>query len=150
MSLLDDTIEYLKNLKNRVEELESQKEVQDIEARRRRKPQDVVERTSDNYGAKRIRSSKKRVMNKRKASDVNEMEAVNQVQPEDNFTDDVTVSKIEKNVLIEVKCPWREGLLLEIIDAISNLHLDSHSVQSSNIDGNLSLTLKSKVRLHFL
>lgn len=121
----------------------------DIETRRTRKPRDVVERTSDNYGDKRIHN-KERKMNKRKASDMNVTEAVNEVQQEDNATDNVAVSKTRKAVVIEVKCPLREGLLLEIMDAISSLHLDPHTVQSSNIDGNFCLTIKSKVQLYCL
>lgn len=59
---------------------------------------------------------------------------------------DISVSVNDKDVIIEINCPWREGLLLEIMDAAaSHLHLDSHSVQSSTINGILSLTIKSKV-----
>ncbi|KAA8520833.1 hypothetical protein F0562_011506 [Nyssa sinensis] len=147
VSVLDNTIEYLKELERRVEELEScSREVTELEARSRKKPQDTVERTSDNYGNTKNGNGKKPLLNKRKASDIDEMEPeVNQILLKDISADSVTVSMIEKDVLIEIRCPWRECLLLDIVDAISNLHLDSPAVQSSNVDGILSLTIRSKV-----
>lgn len=137
VSLLDGTIEYLKELERRVEKLEASNGGLKKEKRARRKPCDIAERTSDNYG------DKKTLLNKRKAYDFNENE---QHPPNDCLTDDVIVSKIDKNVLIEMRCPWRENLLLEIVDAMSSLHLDSHSVQSSNINGILSLTIKAELK----
>lgn len=147
--MLDNTIKYLKELERRVKELESCKVVSELEeTRRKNKPRDVVERTSDNYGYKRmINKSKKTLRNKRKACDIQDMEGKNnRILTKDDSIDDVTVSKTEKNVLIiEIRCHWRENLLLEIIGATSYLHLDSHLVHSSNVDGILSLTIKAQV-----
>uniref|UniRef100_A0A166FMF6 BHLH domain-containing protein n=1 Tax=Daucus carota subsp. sativus TaxID=79200 RepID=A0A166FMF6_DAUCS len=145
VSLLDETIEYLRNLEKRVEGLESQKELVDVEARRGKRIFNVIESTSDNYGDMRVSYSKKQVLNKRKGSGTNAMNAINQLHQEDNKTDDVKVSKTGKGIVIEIECPWREELFVDIMGAINNLHLDSHSVQSSKIDGNLSLTINSKV-----
>ncbi|KAK1352802.1 transcription factor EGL1-like [Heracleum sosnowskyi] len=145
VSLLDDTIDYLRNLEKKVEKLESQKELQDIEAARRKRSCDVIESTSDNYGDKRVDQCKKQALKKRKASGITEVKAVRPFQQEDILTEDVTVSKTGKDITIEILCPSREDLFVEIMGATSNLHLDFHSVQSSNIDGNLSMTIKSKV-----
>ncbi|KAL7167554.1 hypothetical protein ACSBR2_038087 [Camellia fascicularis] len=143
VSILDNTIKYLKDLERRVEELDSCKEVVEQEARTRRKPQDSAERTSDNYA----NNIEKPLINKRKACDIGEIEPeINQMVLKNSSNDSVTVSMIEKDVLIEVRCPWRECLLLEIMDAISHLHLDSYSIQSTNTDGILSLTVKSKFK----
>nr|AAR21673.1 myc-like anthocyanin regulatory protein [Cornus chinensis] len=147
VSILDGTIEYLKDLETRVEDLECCREVTDLEARTGRIPQDTAERTSDNYENNRIGIGKKPLINKRKACDIDEAEPeINLVHLKDSSTDDVSVRIIDKDVFIEIRCPWRERLLLEIMDAISNFHLDSHSVQSSNIDGILSLSIKSKFK----
>lgn len=145
VSLLDDTIDYLRNLEKKVEKLESQKELQDIEAARRKRSCDVIESTSDNYGDKRVDKCKKQALKKRKASGINEVKAVRPFQQEEILTEDVTVSKTGKDITIEILCPWREDLFVEIMGATSNLHLDFDSVQSSNIDGNLSMSIKSKV-----
>lgn len=65
---------------------------------------------------------------------------------ESSSTEDLTVSIVDKNVSIEINCPWRESLLLEIMDTVSDLNLESQAVQSSNSDGVFSLTIKSKVK----
>nr|AAR21672.1 myc-like anthocyanin regulatory protein [Cornus oblonga] len=147
VSVLDNTIEYLKELERRVEELESCKEEAELEAITRRKPQDTAERTSDNHGNNKIGNGKKPLINKRKACDIGESEPeINRVPVNHSSTDNVTVSVVEEDVLIEIKCPWKECLLIKIVDAISNFHLDSHSVQSSSIDGILSLSIRSKFK----
>ncbi|KAH9719549.1 transcription factor GLABRA 3 [Citrus sinensis] len=120
VSILDDTIEYVQELERKVKELESCRA--------------KLEANYDNSKTSRAK--------KRKSRDIYESE------PEfERFAtaDNINVSINEKDVQIEIKCPWREGMLLEIMDAISNLHLYSHSVQSSTNRGILSLTIKSEV-----
>ncbi|KAF5180361.1 Gl3-like basic helix-loop-helix transcription factor [Thalictrum thalictroides] len=68
------------------------------------------------------------------------------VSPSDGLAADITVCIEETEATIEMHVPWRECLLLEIMDVISNLQLDAHSVKSSTSDGILSLTLNSKFR----
>ena len=148
VSILGDTIEYLKKLEARVEELETSMDLQtELEARARQKYLDMVEQTSDNYDDKMIDDGKKLWINKRKACDIDETDLeINEIIPKDSLpSSDMKVRINEQEVLIEMRCPWREYLLLDIMDAINNLHLDCHSVQSSNHDGFLTLTLKSKV-----
>ncbi|KAL6986257.1 endoglucanase 3 [Sarracenia purpurea var. burkii] len=145
VSILDNTIEYLKELGRRVEELDSCREAEEIDIRRtRRKPHVFAERTSENHGSNKKKPS---TINKRKACEFDEVgTGSSRVLLKESKTDEVSVSMIEKDVLIEITCPWREFLLLEIMDSISQLQLDSHSVQSTNIDGILSLTIKSKLK----
>ncbi|EXB37347.1 hypothetical protein L484_024273 [Morus notabilis] len=146
VSILDDAIEYLKELERRIEELESCRELEDLEPKTRRKPQDAREGTSDNYGNKKNDKAKKPSVNKRKACDMEEVGPyTNHTVSKDSSADSIAVSMKNKVVIIEIRCPWREGLLLEIIDALSNLHLDSHSVQSSTVDGIISLIIQSTV-----
>ena len=144
VSILDETIEYLQELERKVEELGSNREL--LEVLTKRKPQDTAERTSDNYGSNKIGNGKHSLTNKRKAPDIDEMEPdINHNVSKDGSAESITVSVNKEDVLIEIKCLWREGILLEIMDVASHLHLDSHSVQSSTMDGILSLTIKSKV-----
>ena len=146
MSVLDDAIQYLKQLERRVEELESCRESTDLEPKTKRKPVDSREGTSDNYGNNKSRSRKKQLINKRKAGDMDEVdpEKYHDVS-KDSSADNITVIKKNKDAIIEIRCPWREGVLLEIVDALSNLHLDSHSVQSTTMDGVISLTIQAMV-----
>lgn len=138
VSILDDTIEYLQELERKVEELESH--------RAEGKAKDAVERTSDNYGNNKTSNAKKSLVNKRKACEIDELDREFEYAVlKDDSTNNITVSMNDKDVLVEIKCPWREGILLEIMDAVSNLRLDSYSVQSSTTEGILSLTIKTKV-----
>ncbi|KAG1355059.1 transcription factor GLABRA 3 [Cocos nucifera] len=145
-SILGDTIEYLKELQKKVEELESRRELGEFEARGTRKHPDVSERTSDNYGNKEIANGRKPSVNKRKACDMDEAEVEHHWVLLKDGPVDVKVTVIEKEVLIEMHCQWRECLLLEIVDATSNLHLDPFSVQSSTVDDTLAVTIKAKFR----
>ncbi|TYH99956.1 hypothetical protein ES332_A11G100800v1 [Gossypium tomentosum] len=150
-SILKDTIKYLKELEARIEELESCKNSMEFEARPRRNCLDVVEQTSDNYENRKVDSVKKPWINKRKACDIDESlhesgSELNRTIPKDGLAPAVKVSIKELEVIIEIKCPCREFLLLDIMEAINNLHLDAHTVQSCTLDGLVTLTLKSKFR----
>ena len=127
-----------------MQELESCQELAEHNRKNKRKPQDMEERTSDNYGNDiNVGFENKR---RGRGNDEGGQES-NQVSTKDSSTDNntITISMVDKEVFIEVRCPWKESLFLDIIDTLSNLHLDSHSVQSSTTDGTLSLTVKSKV-----
>lgn len=139
-SILDDTIMYLRELEARVEELESCMDSTDLEGKvTRKKFPDMIEQTSDNC--------KKRWINKRKASNIDETDAeLDRNAQGDGLQTDVKVNIKEQEVSIEMKCPYREYLLLDILEAVNNLHLDAYLIQSSTLDGVLKLTLKSKFR----
>ena len=146
ISILGDTIKYLKKLETRVEELESYMEVTDPEARKRSKCPDVLEQMSDNYGTRKICMGMKPWMNKRKACGIDEIDTeLERIVSEESKVLDVKVNVKEQEVLIEMKCPYREYILYDIMDTINNLHLDAQTVESSTSDGVLTLTLKSKV-----
>uniref|UniRef100_A0A7N0V772 BHLH domain-containing protein n=1 Tax=Kalanchoe fedtschenkoi TaxID=63787 RepID=A0A7N0V772_KALFE len=147
--LLDATISYLKELEKRVVKLESSKEPAPLPVTSiPTKSQDDVERTSDNYGTNRTSSESNPSTNKRKASHINQtdLQATSKTS-RDSSTDHICVSIVDNNVMIEMRCCWRECLLLKVLDAIGSLSLDSHSVQSSTAaNGILQLTIKSKFK----
>lgn len=147
IAILDDTIEYLQELERRVEELESCRQPTELVPGAKRKTQDTVETTSDNYANDKCGNGRKILINKRKACDIDvgEQETDDVVQKDGSIAN-ITVGMHEKEVQIGLNCPWREGLLLEIVDKASSLHLDAHSVKSSTINGILSLTIKSKYK----
>lgn len=144
VSILDHTIEYLRELERKVEELESYKEAAERESTTQSKPHDAIERTSDNYGQSKLGSIKKLLGNKRKASDVEKIGAENKRARSSSSTDSITISITDKDVLIEMRCSWRQSVLLEVMEALTQLNLDSQSVQSSNADGILSLSINAK------
>ncbi|KZV31538.1 Basic helix-loop-helix DNA-binding superfamily protein isoform 1 [Dorcoceras hygrometricum] len=146
VSILDHTIEYLKELERKVEELESYKEVMEQESRIKGKSHDAIEQTSDNYGQNRTGNGKRPLTNKRKACEIDKVGLVkNRVKLRDSSTDDITVKVVDKGVIIETKCSWNECVLLEVMETLSKLHLHPQSVQTSNSDGVLSMTIKAEV-----
>ncbi|CAN8245502.1 unnamed protein product [Cochlearia groenlandica] len=139
VSILDDTIEYLQELQRRVQELESCRESTDTETRtttmKRKKPEEEEDE----------RASANCLNNKRKES--HDLNAGGEDEPGDTYaglTDNLRIGLFGNEVVIELRCAWREGILLEIMDVISGLNLDSHSVQSSTGDGLLCLTVNCK------
>uniref|UniRef100_A0A2P2IKI5 Basic helix-loop-helix regulatory family protein n=1 Tax=Rhizophora mucronata TaxID=61149 RepID=A0A2P2IKI5_RHIMU len=149
-SILSVTIKYVKMLEERIEELESCMGSADYEARPRRNDLDMVERTSDNCH-KRTYNSVTPWINKRKDYEHNIDETdcpeLNGVAPTNGLDLDVKVSMKQKEILIQIRCPYREYILLEIMDEINKLHLDVLSIQSSSLDGTLISTLKAKFRV---
>ncbi|XLT93940.1 hypothetical protein HN873_015602 [Arachis hypogaea] len=130
-------MEYLRKLEEKVRKLEAEKDVTDLDGIvSTRTSQDMVERASNNNSNKNSKS----VSNKRRACEAAGDEEMN------NSEIDVGIYVSESEVVIEMKCPWREGLLLETVEALSSLHLDCHSLQSSKSHGTLYLTIKSKFR----
>ncbi|URE04034.1 anthocyanin regulatory Lc protein [Musa troglodytarum] len=145
-SVLGNTIDYLKDLEKRVLELESCQEPAEHETAESRKHPDVAERSSDNCRNKQIVNGEKSLAKKRKVCDVDRSNAEHLWILTKDGPIEVNVAMKDKEVLVEVHCPWRESLLFEIVESISNLHLDPLSVQSSTVDGMLSLAIKSKFR----
>lgn len=147
VSILNDTIKYLKMLETRVQELETCMDSLYYEERFRRKYLDMVEQTSDNYDYEKIEGSFKPSTNKRKACEMDEtdLKLKNDI-PKDGHKLDVKVTMKEQEVLVDMHCPYREYILVDVMDALNDLQLDAHSVQSSDHNGVFSLTLKSKFR----
>lgn len=146
-SILGDTIEYVKELEKRVEELESCTEIVDLEGRGRRKNPDMAERTSDNYGNNEDANSRKPSTNKRKACEIEEAEAeCNHWFLSKDGAVDINVTIVEKEVMIELRCPWRDSLLLDVVEAMGKLHLDTHTMKSTTDDNVLALNLKAKIK----
>lgn len=146
-SILTDTINYVQELEARVEELESCIDMAVFEAKGRKKYPDIIEQTSDNYDNRRTEAIKKPSINKRKACDIDDPDPeLNGVVHKECLPSDMKVSVKERDVLIEIRCVWREYLLLDIMDAINDLYLDAHSVQSSTLDGVFTLIVNSKFR----
>lgn len=147
VSILDGAIDYLKELERRVQKLESRKEAIELEARTKRRQQETTERTSGKCCMNKVGKSGKPVISKRKASNIEGIEAeTNYCTLRESSRDDLTVSVIDRNALIELTCPWTESVLCEIMEAVSKLNLDSHTVQSSSVNGTLTITIRAKFK----
>ncbi|WJX48003.1 endoglucanase 3 [Trifolium repens] len=147
VSILDDAIEYLSKLEKKIKELEAQKEPIDIESRSKKSHHDLLERTCDDYYNNKTNNGKKPMMKKRKICDIGETRRqIVSDALKGSSNSDVTVSMSENGVVIEMKCPSREGRILEIMDAVNNLNMDFNSVQSTDSDGRLHVIIRSKFK----
>lgn len=118
-SILADTIEYLNQLKERIQELESTVRQMEVEKERR--------------GGPAREKKKMRVVEAK----------VGESPPQ------VEVSIIESDVLVEIQCLHKGGLLLDVMQILLGLGIQVTTVQSSiNITATFTAELRAKVRFH--
>uniref|UniRef100_A0A0E0KTS1 BHLH domain-containing protein n=1 Tax=Oryza punctata TaxID=4537 RepID=A0A0E0KTS1_ORYPU len=130
-SILAETIAYLKELEKRVEELESssQPSPRPIEPRRRRCCEITGKKVS--AGAKRKASAP-------------EVASDDDTEGERHCLSNVNVTIMDKEVLLELQCQWKELLMTRVFDAIKGVSLDVLSVQASTSHGLLGLKIQAK------
>nr|GLL30676.1 bHLH2 transcription factor [Ipomoea trifida] len=139
-SILGDTIEYVKQLRRRIQELEAARgsawevDRQSITGGVTRK------NPAQKCGASRTLMGptlRKRGMRtaERPANDTAE-DAVVQVE----------VSIIESDALVEIRCTYREGLILDVMQMLKELGLEITTVQSSVNGGIFSAELRAKLK----
>ena len=52
----------------------------------------------------------------------------------------------ETEVVMEVRCSYRDYIVADIMETLSKLHMDAFSVRSHTLNGFLTLNLKAKVK----
>uniref|UniRef100_A0A7N0VAP0 Transcription factor MYC/MYB N-terminal domain-containing protein n=1 Tax=Kalanchoe fedtschenkoi TaxID=63787 RepID=A0A7N0VAP0_KALFE len=129
----------------------TKKYVQEVEARVEELQSSTVMALNETQNRKKsAESSKKTWIHKRKASHVEDgtedSELNDHISLKEGSVFDMEVRIEEQEVSIEIRCGWRDNLLLDIMDAINNLHLEAHSVQSSTHDDIFTLSVNSKFR----
>uniref|UniRef100_A0ACD5U9Z2 Uncharacterized protein n=1 Tax=Avena sativa TaxID=4498 RepID=A0ACD5U9Z2_AVESA len=126
-SILGDTIEYLKQLRKRIQELELS------DARQLR--------------ACSAASSEKRKLTALEGGSSSSSSSRTDPVAVAQHSTDVQVSIIESDALLELRCPDRRGLLVRIMQALQEqLWLDVTAVQASSDEGVLIAELRAKVR----
>ena len=144
-SILAETIAYLKELQRRVQELVSSRQLTSCPSETPR----PIKRPRGNESVRKKLSA----ASKRKSPDFGgDMEKEHGhpfILPKDG-TSNVTVTVVNKDVLLEVQCWWEELLMTRVFDAIKSLHLDVHSVQASAPDGFMGLKIRAQVYHHHL
>ncbi|CAN6268857.1 unnamed protein product [Urochloa humidicola] len=136
-SILAETIAYLKELEQKVQELESSMGPVS------RPADETMQRCHDSEIPGKIISAAKR----KKASEVSRnMENDNHwVLYKDSASKIINVSVNSAKVVVQVQCRWNELLMARVFDAIKHLHLDVLSVQASTPDGLLRLKIEAQV-----
>ncbi|KDP21472.1 hypothetical protein JCGZ_21943 [Jatropha curcas] len=159
-SILGDTIEYVKQLRKKIQELEARNRQMEIEQRSRLSEQPqrtsslkeqrsgvtVMERARISTGSGA--ASDKRKLRIVEAGGCAKPKAVDSspAQSSADVETNVEVSIIECDALLEIQCAYREGLLLDIMQMLRDLRIETTAVQSSLSNGAFVAELRAKVK----
>ncbi|XP_062183702.1 anthocyanin regulatory R-S protein-like isoform X2 [Phragmites australis] len=137
VSILEETIAYLKELEQRVQELESRREPISHPGETTR-----LRRHDNEITVKRVSARAKT----KKALELSgtDMEREHHWVLSKDGTSNVNVTVIGMEVLLEVHCRWKELLMTRFFDAFKGLHLDVLSVQASTTNGLLGLKIQAQ------
>ncbi|XP_061358127.1 basic helix-loop-helix protein A [Gastrolobium bilobum] len=143
-SILGDTIEYVKQLRRKIQDLEARNRQIEVEQRSRVAEQPVVQRTSSSTTKEQQRSGvtvlvgpeKRKVRIVEGRAKTVEVEASTSVQ----------VSIIESDALLEIECTHREGLLLDVMQMLRELRIEVIGVHSSLNNAVFVAELRAKVK----
>lgn len=133
-SILGDTIEYVKQLRKKIHELEAREHHVNEDA-------DCVDQRLGNRGDSRRDKRKMRVVEQGGRRVVKAAE----VQQETTME----VSIIENDGLVEIKCPYKEGLLLDVMMKLREFRMEITAAHSSSSNsGGFVAELRAKVIFH--
>ncbi|CAM0870660.1 unnamed protein product [Alopecurus aequalis] len=132
-SILAETIAYLKELKQTIEDLES--------SRAPTRPAETTGRRCDDVARKKASAGSKRKAVELGGTDVERELQCNQ---NDGASNVVNVTMMDKEVLLEVQCRWKEQLMTRVFDAMKDLSLDVLSVQASTTLGLHALKIQAQ------
>nr|BAE20058.1 bHLH transcription factor [Lilium hybrid division I] len=154
-SILGDTIEYVNQLRRRI---------QDLEARNRQMGKNQRSKESEVYGPSNSKEHTVQInrspelpfasscQTRTSLSDKRKVRVVEGVGRRAKHAEavesstNVQVSIIETDALLELSCPYRDGLLLKIMQTLDELRLEVISVQSSSANSTLVAELRAKVK----
>ncbi|OVA05768.1 Myc-type [Macleaya cordata] len=155
-SILGDTIEYVKQLRRRIQDLESKNQSTDGDQRSKggvniTKENRILHGNSGGAGGSMpmvldtigLPGSEKRKLRIVEGSGGAKAKVLDIPPLVGNA---VQVSIIESDALLELKCLYREGLLLEIMQTLRELRLEITAVQSSSNNSIFVAELRAKVK----
>ncbi|KAK4492535.1 hypothetical protein RD792_003347 [Penstemon davidsonii] len=129
-SILGDTIEYVKQLRKKIQELESQERPGEASNVNSFKDKSIGPSLSREKRKLRIVEGGGRVAPRAVAEDVVQVE----------------VSIIETDALVEIQCMHKEGLLMDVMQLLRKVKIEVTTVQSSITDGLFTAELRAKVK----
>ncbi|KAK4731929.1 hypothetical protein R3W88_024917 [Solanum pinnatisectum] len=138
-SILGDTIEYVKQLR---------KKVQDLEARDRHA--ETIKDADEKSGTTIVKAfsvkGKRRMKSTVEGSIGGAPAKITVSPPMDEGVLQVEVSIIENDALVELRCPYKEGLLLDVMQMLRELKVEVVGIKSSLNTGLLLAELRAKVK----
>nr|ALU11265.1 bHLH transcription factor 1 [Nelumbo lutea] len=157
-SILGDTIEYVKQLRRRIRDLETRNRQMEENERRSRGGGESQKTSSSKEQRSGPGNSgitvQERTRGLAAGSDRRKLRIVEgtggaKAKVVDALSivgNTVQVSIIESDALLELQCPYREGLLLDIMQMLRELRFEITAVQSSSTDGIFNAELRAKVK----
>ncbi|KAL0371322.1 UNVERIFIED_CONTAM: Basic helix-loop-helix protein A [Sesamum angustifolium] len=151
-SILGDTIEYVKELRKRIQELETR--LRQMEAERN--SADYKKQSHSNLKEQRISAGGGSTLGREKrkmmrivedgggGAKPNVVESPSRTVGEEVVQ--VEVSIIESDALVEIQCLHKEGLLLDVMRVLRGLRIEVSTAQSSITNGVFAAVLRAKVR----
>ncbi|XP_028804153.1 basic helix-loop-helix protein A [Neltuma alba] len=137
-SILGDTIEYVKQLRKKIQDLETRNRQMEAEQQSREQQRSLTRVGSDKRKMRIVEGSGG--MRKPKS-----VEASPPPSPSGVVTS-VQVSIIESDALLELECENREGLLLDVMQMLREMRIEVTTVQSSLNNGVFVAELRAKVK----
>lgn len=155
-SILGDTIEYVKQLRRRIQDLESRNrlmENEQLKASEIQKPDNSKDQSVQKSSGSIPSHTVNHILgshNRAASSDKRKVRVLEGAGKPSKVVEvprtNVQVSIIESDALLELQCPYREGLLLKIMQMLHELRLEITSMQSSSANGTLVAELRAKVK----
>lgn len=136
-SILGDTIEYLKQLRKKIQELESRARQMEAEKNSNMKEQ----RTGPISGREK---RKMRIVEDGGGAGGGKPKIM-ESPPQEVVQVQVEVSIIESDALVEIQCLHKGGLLLDVMQVLGELGIQVTTVQSSINNGVFAAELRAKV-----
>ncbi|KAH9316168.1 hypothetical protein KI387_024795, partial [Taxus chinensis] len=172
-SILGDAIEYVKQLRRKIQELEvrsKQMEAQ-IKGKNISPTTDIARKQLNNKSQEKLARQNSSVGNHNQVTDpelvsscrnfsdtdrskasrfekrkIRVLEGSEPLKIVEGCGTDVQVSIIEREALVELQCPWRDSLLLDLMQTLNSLFLEAYSVQSSMVDATFVAKIRAKVK----
>ncbi|KAK3023099.1 hypothetical protein RJ639_043114 [Escallonia herrerae] len=145
-SILGDTIEYVKQLRKKIQDLEARTRQMEVDQRSRSVGD--AQKTSDK---RKMRIVEGGVGGKPKPVEQPPPPPPPAAKPMEVVAVagdvlQVEVSIIESDALVELQCPYKEGLLLDVMQKLRELRVEITAVQSSLNNGVFAAEMRAKVK----
>ncbi|KAH0459044.1 hypothetical protein IEQ34_011858 [Dendrobium chrysotoxum] len=156
-SILADTIEYVRNLTQRIHELELQnKQISKLLGSKISDSHNQItsqgERLETNCStlSASITQGKQELTHLPETKKRRTLQFTNNIEEATKAIDDTNISIqvtiIESNAVLGLQCPYKNGILLKVMKKLDELNLEITSINSTMVNGNFIAEFKAKIK----